>query len=865
MAYDIGPRIGIEGEKEFRDAIKAINEQVKTMGMEMSAATTYFSRNADSVEALTKKEEILTKQIEAQKEKVDKLSEGLQKAAEKYGDNDEKTLKWRQAVLKATDELYKQENALEDVRSDLTKATSATDDLEDSTDDTTKAAKKMADAMDDTGKSALSLGDIIKANLISDAIVSGVSALASAFVDLGKAALSVGMDFESGMSLVASTMGIDQTSEDFRILKQAAEDAGATTKYSATEAAEALNYMALAGYDVEKSVQTLPNVLALAAAGDLDLARASDIMTDSMSALGDMAGDTALFIDKMAAAAQYSNTDVDQLGESILQVGGTARVLSGGVTELDTALGILANSGIKAAEGGTHLRNILLALTAPTDKARDALDALGITTLDQDGNLRALDDIFKDLQASMSGLTEAQQQATLGDIFNVTDLAAVQAMMLGVGESWDDLEAKINNAEGAAAKMAETMQDNLAGDLEELSSAAESLGINFYDVFGPSLRSLTQQATDSINALSSAMSEGGIDGFVDELGSQIGQWVSKIADAAPMAVDAALDLIESLADALVDNADQIVGAVEEIAGILVSRLAELLPVLIPGVAQLVKDLCLYISTHVDDVIQVALVLIEALVSGLIAAIPVLVEAVPQIITSLCDGLTDALDNLETEGTSIIDALISGIMSAIPVLVENIPQIIEAIVNAIIELLPQIVDVAFTLISELANGIVDALPLLLESLWELGESLLDTIADIGPDLWQAGKDLMAQLWEGIMDAIGWIGEQLAAAGDWISDKIDGLFGGGDVDVDLDGLNLDGQIGGVIEAKMQDIDGKTRDAAGAVNGDAMIEELRAIREQNEKGQTIIMDGKKVGQTVTRRQNAANRAAGKTLVTV
>ena len=117
----------------------------------------------------------------------------------------------------------------------------------------------------------------------------------------------------------------------------------------------------------------------------------------------------------------------------------------------------------------------------------------------------------------------------------------------------------------------------------------------------------------------------------------------------------------------------------------------------------------------------------------------------------------------------------------------------------------------------------------------------------------------------MSAIGWIGEQLTAAGDWISDKIDGLFGDGDVDVDLDGLNLDGQIGGVIEAKMQDIDSKTRNAAGAANGDAMIEELRAIREQNEKGQMIIMDGKKVGQTVTRRQNAANRAAGKTLVTV
>ena len=404
----------------------------------------------------------------------------------------------------------------------------------------------MSDALDDTGKSALSLGDIIKANLISEAIISGVGKLADMFVDLGKAAINVGMDFEKGMSLVASTMGIDQTSTDFAILKEAAEEAGATTKYSATEAAEALNYLALAGYDTQKAVETLPEVLNLAAAGDLELAQASDIMTNAMSALGDMAGDTSLFIDKMAAAAQYSNTDVDQLGESILQVGGTARVLSGGITELDTALGILANSGIKAAEGGTHLRNILLALTAPTDKAKDALDALGIATMDQDGNLRALDDIFTDLKQSMSGLTEAHQQSTIGEIFNVTDLAAVQALMQGVGDSWDDLEEKINNAEGAAQKMADTMQDNLAGDMEELSSAAESLGISFYDTFNNNLRGLVQDVTESVNKLGAAMEEGGIKGFVAELGTQAAQWSVVISDVVPDAVDAAFDLVEAV-------------------------------------------------------------------------------------------------------------------------------------------------------------------------------------------------------------------------------------------------------------------------------------------------------------------------------
>ena len=865
MAYDIGPRIGIEGEKEFRSAINQINAQIKTMGAEMAVATARYAQNADSVEALTRKEEILTNQITAQREKIDRLNQGLAQSINKYGDSDEKTQKWRQTVLKAIEDLYKMENSLEDVRTDLDRATNSTDDLEDSTDDVTKSTKKMSDALDDTGKSALSLGDIIKANLISEAIISGVGKLADMFVDLGKVAINVGMDFEKGMSLVASTMGIDQTSTDFAILKEAAEAAGATTKYSATEAAEALNYLALAGYDTQKAVETLPEVLNLAAAGDLELAQASDIMTNAMSALGDMAGDTSLFVDKMAAAAQYSNTDVDQLGESILQVGGTARVLSGGITELDTALGILANSGIKAAEGGTHLRNILLALTAPTDKARDALDALGITTLDQDGNLRALDDIFKDLQASMSGLTEAQQQATLGDIFNVTDLAAVQAMMLGVGESWDDLEAKINNAEGAAAKMSETMQDNLAGDMEELSSAAESLGISFYDTFNTNLRGLVQDATESVNELGAAMEEGGIKGFVAELGTQAAQWSVVITDAVPDVVDAAFDLVEAVGDAIVDNADQIVGAVERTAGVLVSRVAELLPVLIPGIVQLIQSLCTYIADHVDDVIQVALVIVQALVTGLINAIPILLEAIPEIITALCDGIMDSLDTLEEEGNSLINSLVAGIVEAIPLLIEAVPQVIEALVSAIITLLPRIVEVAFELIGALANGIADALPLLLEGLWDLGSAIIDTIMDVGPQLWQAGQDLIGQLWDGIVGALGWVVEKLGDAFGWIADKIGGLFDDENIDVKVNDFDIDDQLSDTLNAKMQDIDSKTRDAAGAANGDAMIEELRAIREQNEKGQTIVMDGKKVGQTVTRRQNAANRAAGKTLVTV
>ena len=212
---------------------------------------------------------------------------------------------------------------------------------------------------------------------------------------LGTGATTVAANFEKGMSQVAATMGmtaeeINGGSEAFESLKQAAMDAGKSTQFSASESAEALNYLALAGYDAEKAIETLPTVLNLAASGGLELGYASDVMTDAMSSLGLSTNQAENFVDQLAKTASKSNTSVGQLGEAILTVGGTAKVLAGGTTELNTALGILADNGIKGAEGGTALRNIILALTPSTDKAVAAFKKLGVETYDANGNLSLL-------------------------------------------------------------------------------------------------------------------------------------------------------------------------------------------------------------------------------------------------------------------------------------------------------------------------------------------------------------------------------------------------------------------------------------------------------------------------------------------
>lgn len=202
-------------------------------------------------------------------------------------------------------------------------------------------------------------GNINELNSIAQKGLSGINksflAMTATIAGIGAASFAVGMDFESSMSQVAATMGITvdeiaNGSESFELLSNAAKEAGRTTQFSASSSAEALNYLALAGYDAEKAVATLPTVLNLAAAGGMELGQASDMVTDAMSSLGETAGTAESFVDKIAKTSQKSNTSVAQLGEAILTVGGTAKVMSGGVTEMNAVLGILADNGIKGAK-----------------------------------------------------------------------------------------------------------------------------------------------------------------------------------------------------------------------------------------------------------------------------------------------------------------------------------------------------------------------------------------------------------------------------------------------------------------------------------------------------------------------------------
>lgn len=367
-----------------------------------------------------------------------------------------------------------------------------------------KSAKGMATSTSqDITKS---VANVKKGALVATgAIVAGITAF-------GVSSVKAGMEFDTSMSQVAATMGKTNAELQQEVgevdlawghfsgnLREYAQEMGKHTAFSATEAADALNYMALAGYDTQKSMQMLPNVLNLAAAGSMDLATASDMVTDASSALGLTTEETTALVDKMAMASTKSNTSVSQLGEAYLTVGGTAKQLKGGTTELSTALGILADNGIKGSEGGTILRNAITSLTAPTSKAQKELDALGVSVFDSEGNMRSMNDIMMDLDSSMSNLTGEERAAAMSKIFNKRDLKGIEALLAGAGDRWDELSGYIDDAQGSAQKMADTQLDNLQGDITLLKSAWEGLQISVSDKVTPALRGLVQALTWAID------------------------------------------------------------------------------------------------------------------------------------------------------------------------------------------------------------------------------------------------------------------------------------------------------------------------------------------------------------------------------
>lgn len=469
-----GIKVTIGGDtRELSTALKGVTADSKATAKELREVNKALKYDPTNTTLLSQKHKLLGRQISNTKERLDTL----RRAQAEFSDE-----------LKGTEEGAKQYRALEREIA-ITEGT-------------------LREMLVLTARDLQQTGQKIEA--IGKTYTTHISApLAGA----GAAAVKVAADFESAMSQVQATMGITRDSmtmidgqsvNTMDALSGLAKQLGQDTAFSASQCAEALNYLALAGYDAEEMTKTLPTILNLAAAGGMELAQSSDMVTDAMSALGMDTADAEKMVDQMAKTSSTTNTSVAQLGEGILKIGATARQIKGGTAELSTALGILANNGIKGAEGGTHLRNVINSLQKSADAATGAIEGVNVAVYDSDGKMRSLNDILGDLNKSMDGMTDQQKADIIRNIFKETDLAAVNALLASTGDEWNALQQSIANSNGAAAQMAETQLDNLHGQLTLLKSALEGLGISIGEILLPTVKEgveTVQGWVDRFNAL----------------------------------------------------------------------------------------------------------------------------------------------------------------------------------------------------------------------------------------------------------------------------------------------------------------------------------------------------------------------------
>ncbi len=602
------------------------------------------------------------------------------------------------------------------------------------------------------------------------------SAAATAAV-AGFAATSVktGMEFDSAMSQVAATMG--KTTDEIQELRDFAQEMGATTAFSATQAAEALNFMALAGYDAETSMAMLPNVLNLAAAGTMELQDASDMVTDAQSALGLTLEQTAAMVDQMAAASSKSNTNVAQLGEAILTVGGTAQYMAGGTQELNTVLGVLADNGIKGAEGGTHLRNMLLKLASPTADATKLLNNLGVQVFDAQGNMRSFTEIFPELNAAMSSLTDQERLDAMATLFNSRDIASATALLGTTTERWEELGAAIGDSAGAAEQMAKTQLDNLKGDITLFKSALEGAQIALSDQLTPSLREFVQFGSEGLSELTTAFQDGGLDGAMEALGGILSDGLNLIVGQVPGFTDAGMRLLGALGQGLLDNLPTITSAALTVALMLVDGLVTAFPALTQGGTQLILQLALGIADAIPELLPAilaavfeivntltgpdtltallgaALAILLALGDGLIAAIPELVEAIPVIVENLVTALVEAAPMLAEAGVHLLGSLASNLPAIVAAVIKAVPAIIAALLGAFFG--SDFVDGLAGFFSgawESATATVPALGAMASGIQTILENIIGFVQNIFTGNWSAAWQNVLGIVQGIFTTI-----------------------------------------------------------------------------------------------------------------
>ena len=761
---------------KLQTALKGVNGEIKNTQSQLKDVEKLLKLDPGNTELLAQKHKLLGQAVEETKEKLSTLKTAAEQAN----------------TALANGEISKEQyDALQreiiETEQDLKK-------LEEQANQSATAMQKIAA----TGEKLKTAGDNISS--------AGQKMLpvTAAVTGLGTAAVTTAANFESSMSQVQATMGITkeamskvdgQSVNTMDTLSELAKKMGAETAFSASECAEALNYLALAGYDTQQMCDTLPTVLNLAAAGGIDLASASDMVTDAMSALGMGVSESEKMVAQMAKTASTTNTSVAQLGEGILTIGATAKSVKGGTAELNTALGILANNGIKGAEGGTHLRNIILSLQNPTDKAAASMQQLGVDVYDSEGNMRSLNDILGDLNTSMDGMTSQEKSNIINNIFNKTDLSSVNALLANTGDTWDDLQQSIANSGGAAQQMADTQLDNLQGQLTILKSALEGLAISFGELLMPAIKQIV----------------GWVQKFVDWLNGMDEGTKKVIVTVALLA--AALGPVLIVVGKVISAVGTIMTVVPKIAGVIntvktafaalnMTMLANPIVLIIAAIAALVAAF-IYLWNNCEgfrefwinlweNIKQIAIAVWNALKefftaawNAIVAVAATVWEGLKTFFTGLWEGikllfmtavtaistfLSTAWNTIKTVVTTVftaiqtffttvwnaISTIVTTVVTAIQTFLTTAWNAIKTAISTVLTAIQTVVTTVWNAISTFITTIVTAIQTFLSTAWNTIKTVITTVLNaiktVFTTIWNAIKSVITTVVNGIKNTI-----------------------------------------------------------------------------------------------------------------
>lgn len=565
-----GVTVDIQGDatglgKAIQDAqgkLTSLNQSLKLFDKNAEEA---FRSGADSTQIFKDKQKALAEAVKQAEQQLNGLIQAQEEANRQIAEGTNHEELDADAMRRLSTEIQRAQNQLQNLRNQQELMDRGFINEAD-------AARQAAAAQRDLAQARSDLGTLVQHKTSIDSLKSSISELGDAFTKLATAAgaaltaaggyvVNVGTKFEASMSKVQALSGA--TGEDFDKLSAAAKEMGASTSKTASQAADALGYMALAGWKTEQMLGGLEPILRASEAGGMDLARCSDLVTDSMSAMGIAIEDLGHYLDVVAKAQSSSNTSMEQLLEAYVNVGGTLRNLNVDIEESSTLLGTLANRGKKGAEAGTAFNSIIVNLIGANKSAKTAMDELGVSAWDSNGKFIGLTETLQLLNDTLNdpSITDAQKNNFIAKIGGKTQMDTLQALLSGINEEYSDLYDVLNDCAGASEDAAKTMQQNLTGSMTMFGSALEGVGIEIYESFKEPLTQAVNEGTDMLSGLVSRISDGDLSGTVEKIAQSFGKLVLSVED---FAINDGLPALLNFLEFLGNNGDAVVSVLKGI-------------------------------------------------------------------------------------------------------------------------------------------------------------------------------------------------------------------------------------------------------------------------------------------------------------